>query len=229
MKTFLVTGASRGIGLALTERLLIDGHRVLAGARNPDGARHLWEFEAAYPKRLRIVHADVTDDNLATNLGEQLRGEQVDVLINNAGVMGTHTRGLAQLPVAELTALLNVNVAGVVRTTLAVLPFLNMTSTPVIAQISSKMGSIAENNDGFSYSYRMSKAAVNMFAKNLALEFPKIISVTMHPGWVKTQMGGPKASLEARDSAEGLVKVIGGLKLKDSGKFFDYKGDSIPW
>lgn len=230
MQTVLISGANRGIGLALTGAMLSAGYRVIAGARNPDGARDLWELEQHYPGKLKILSLDVQDVNLATNLAAQLGADEViDILVNNAGVLVEAETPFEKISLSAMTELLAINCVGLARVTQAALPFIKRSSQGIIAQISSQVGSIADNSFGGLYSYRMSKSAVNMLNKCLSLEYPNLICVSLHPGWVKTEMGGSLAPVEPIDSAKGLCQVIKGLKKKDTGRFLDFKGAELPW
>ena len=113
--------------------------------------------------------------------------------------------------------------------TQALLPCLERAAAPKVVNISSLMGSIEDNSSGGTYAYRMSKAALNMFTKTFAVDFPKIATLTMHPGWVKTDMGGANAPTEKTESVKGLLKVILASSLKNTGQFIDYEGDKLPW
>ncbi len=230
MKTFLITGCNRGIGLGLAKLVLQNGHRVIGTCRNPEGARDLWELEQDYGGRLQILTMDVADDTSVQKAAASLASDTtIDYLINNAGVLKPNDSSIHKLSVKDMDHTLRVNTLGPVRVTQAFLPFVLNADTPVIAHISSKVGSIADNQSGGSYGYRMSKTALNMFNKSLSLELAEAICVVLHPGWVKTDMGGSVAPTEIEDSVTGLYRVIMGLQTKDSGKFFDFRGEVIPW
>ena len=109
------------------------------------------------------------------------------------------------------------------------LPFLEQSSQPKIVQITGQMGSIADNSSGGSYAYRISKAALNMFNKSLSVDYPKIASIVVHPGWVKTVMGGPNSTMSIEMSVKGILKVIDDLTLAQSGKFLNSRGAELPW
>lgn len=228
-KTVLITGANRGIGLGLVSKFLAHGHSVIATARNPDGARELWEFEHSYPSRCRILELDVLDDKSIKKLAQTLKGEAIDILINNAGYLASPGGGLADLSEVELTKSLNINTIGPVKVTQALLANLQAAATPVMVAISSKMGSLADNTGGGYFAYRMSKSALNMFVRSFAIDFPDITAVTMHPGWVKTDMGGAMAPTTIEESTTGLFKVISNLKPADSGRFIDFCGKDVAW
>jgi len=228
MNTWLITGAGRGIGLALCKELLSRGEAVIGACRNPDGARDLWELASDYKARFRTMELDVADSESLERFETEFSGESVDVLINNAGVL-VGANSLRTVLKEDLMKSFAVNTLGPLQTTRALLPALLRSASPKLAHITSRMGSIADNTSGGHYAYRMSKAALNMMHSCIAKEFPQIVSLTLHPGWVQTQMGGSGAPLSAYDSAKGLVDVIQRATITDSGKFLDYKGDLLPW
>lgn len=225
----VITGANRGIGLGLTKKFLGAGHTVWACSRNPDGARELWELERDYGDKLKLVQLDVTDKNEITALAKSLEGVDVDILINNAGIITEGPKDLAGLSAESLIKSFNVNAIGPTLVCQALLPVLQKSSAPRVVNITSKMGSVADNSSGSYYAYRMSKAALNMFCKSFSVDFPKIVSVVMHPGWVKTDMGGSSAPTPVDDAVADLYKVISGLKKEHSGRFLDPHGKEIPW
>jgi NAD(P)-dependent dehydrogenase (short-subunit alcohol dehydrogenase family) len=228
--TVLITGANRGIGLGLTNQALASGYSVIATCRNPDGARDLWELEHTYTERLKVVALDVADPSSVKGLKDRLPASLVlDMLINNAGLLQGAKASFKETFLDDVEAMLKVNSIAPMRVTQALLPFLEKAPAPIVANMSSKMGSVEDNTSGGYYGYRMSKAALNMFNKSFSIDFPKITSVVLHPGWVKTRMGGESAPTSVWDSTEGLWKVIQGVKPKDTGKFIEYTGELIPW
>ena len=228
-QVWLVTGASRGIGLAMVKKLLTAGHTVIGACRNPDGARDLWEIQSDYKTRFRYVKLDVADPATIDALGAQLKDETIDVLVNNAGVLKGAGESLASLSFADVVKSFEVNTIGPMRVTKALLPCLQRSANPKVVNMTSMMGSIADNKSGGYYAYRMSKTALNMFNKCLSLEFPTITAIAMHPGWVKTEMGGATAPTEADESVDGIIRVTNGMTLKESGRFVDFTGKSIEW
>lgn len=225
----LITGANRGIGLGLTEHYLAQGAHVFACTRNPDGARELWEQERDYGKRCQLVQLDVTDPRDIAALPQALGDRPVDLLINNAGMLPENDSALANLLPESMIKTFQVNVVGPMSVTQALLPALRRSKHPVVVNITSKMGSLADNRSGGNYSYRISKTALNMLNLNMAIEYKDMICVAIHPGWVETRMGGPNAPLSVTAAINGITNVITKLSTKDSGKFFDYAGGEIPW
>lgn len=227
MKHWVITGAGRGIGLELTQQLCAAGERVTAIVRSPDRAVKLKELSRK-SKFLKILQADVTKDIDIAAAATQLKGLEVNVLINNAGIY-LEDGVLPELDLKMVEETFQVNVLGPIRTTKMFLPNLLKATQPIIVNISSQMGSIDDNGSGRSYAYRMSKAALNMFTKNLSLEFPRAIVLALHPGWVKTDMGGSSAPTEPKDSVAGLLNVIKSAQFENSGSFLNFKGEKIEW
>ncbi len=227
--TALITGASRGIGLALVQELIRKRYNVIATARNAEGCRDLWEHEHGYPGRVRILNLDVTREDDLRDARLALSGEKVDLLVNNAGVFPEREETLGDLTEGGILKAFTVNALGPIRVTQAFLDNLELAPEPVVATLSSKMGSIEDNTTGGSYAYRISKAAVNMFNKTLSLDRKKLTCVVLHPGWVQTEMGGKSAPTSVDDSVLGLANVILGLTRADSGRFLDFQGKELPW
>lgn len=226
-RTIVVTGANRGIGLEFARQLVDAGDFVIAGARKPDEARALQELAGPH---LEIHALDVASDASVSAFASAVGERAVDVLINNAGVGGGGAP-IVDLDLKRMRDVLEVNAIGPLRVTQAMLPALHRADSPVVAHITSRMGSIGDNSSGGYYAYRMSKAALNMANKSLSMDGQAsgIVCVVLHPGWVKTDMGGASAPLSVDDSVRGLLKVINGLSRSDSGRFFDYKGAELPW
>jgi len=232
MTTYLVTGAGTGIGLQLAKEWLAGAANEVIAVVRPSGQYpDLNALAAAAGSRLAIETADVTHDAEVARLAERLRGRRIDVLVNNAGASFKPDRPLAGLTSGDLMRVFDVNVIGPVRICQALLPCLEGANRPVIVQMSSVLGSIAACNSNELYGYRMSKAALNMFSKLLSVELKArgIICVTLHPGWVKTKVGGAQAPLAVETSAQGWRKVINGLTASDNGRFYDYTGKELPW
>lgn len=229
MSNYFITGSNRGIGLELTKLALTSGHKVWAACRNPHAERSLWELASDYPKSMVLVQFDVAQQG-SNDLEKTLPLDQgIDVLINNAGILTGHKESLVDLDLESVKAQFDVNCLGAIRVIKALLPALKKASLAKIINISSLMGSIGDNKSGFAYGYRISKAALNMLTVNLKSEFPDMVSVALHPGWVKTDMGGSNAPLEVADSASLLFEVIKKVSLKDSGKFLNYDGKELPF
>jgi NAD(P)-dependent dehydrogenase (short-subunit alcohol dehydrogenase family) len=227
-KTVFITGANRGIGLGLARAFLAGGHSVIAAARHPDGSRELWELEADFKSRCRIVQLDVTSDEDLARL-PAAAPQPIDLLVNNAGILLDREGEFAKADAEALLKSFAVNAVAPLRVAQRLLPALLAAPKPVAAFMSSRMGSLADNRTGGYYAYRMSKAALNMLTRSLAADFKQLTAVALHPGWVQTEMGGSGATTSIDESTAGLVKVLLGLTTKDSGRFLDFRGAEVPW
>ena len=228
--TLLITGASRGIGLETVRRFLDDPDwQVIATCRDPGAASDLRALQARHGTRLELHALDVGDGDAVARLGDVLAGRPVDVLLNNAGVMGAH-QSLEDLDFDGWLAEVNVNTLGPMRLALALRPNLALSKNPRIVTISSQMGSMARPRGG-SYAYRSSKAAVNKAMQCLALDLAEdgVCVVVVHPGWVRTDMGGGGADISVEESAAGIYRLTRDLTLADSGRFLTYRGEDHPW
>jgi NAD(P)-dependent dehydrogenase (short-subunit alcohol dehydrogenase family) len=226
----VITGANRGIGLEFARRHLERGDVVEAAVRDPARAGDLKKLADASSGKLRIHPCDVGADASVRAFASGLGGEAVDVLINNAGVMGK-MQGLEALEFDALLRTIDVNAVGALRVVSALLPLLRKGHGRKIAHITSGMGSIGDNTSGGAYGYRMSKAALNMASRSIAVDLrgEKIISVVINPGWVKTDMGGSGAPTPVEESVRAMMRLVDGLTLEQSGSFLDYRGHTWPW
>lgn len=223
MPTTLITGANRGIGLALVREFRSKGHIVIATARDPAAAGSLQAAGAE-------VHAlDVADAASVSSLAAALRGRPVDFLINNAG-LGDRA-DLTRLDYDRFGEILQVNTIGPLRVLDALTPNLAAGTGRVAAALSSQLASIANTDMSFGLAYRVSKAGLNMGLRAAAhtLSAQGITLLALHPGWVKTDMGGNTAPVEPADSAAGLYTVITGAAACGELRFLDYQGETLPW
>jgi NAD(P)-dependent dehydrogenase (short-subunit alcohol dehydrogenase family) len=231
MKTILITGANRGLGLEFCRQYAADGWQVIACSRNPIEAVALQTLAEQYTN-IRLGIVDVGDFASIDRLAEKLADVRIDVLLNNAGVYTDNkTNGFGQLDYSSWLQSFVINTQAPVKMTEAFLPHLQRGELKLVVNVSSLMGSISDNTSGGSIFYRSSKAALNAAMKSLAIELkPQAIGVlTLHPGWVKTDMGGPYALIEAEESIAGMRKVISGFTLEQSGAFIKYDGQLMPW
>lgn len=231
-QTIVISGAARGIGLELTRQYLKQGCRIFAGVRNPAAAIDLQELARSEKDQLVILELDVSSDQSVERFAKQVSTyvQNVDLLINNAGIYIDQDQTIDTLDSKTVLDTLNVNTVGPIRLTRAMLPLLRKSKGAAkVATLSSMMGSIGDNTSGGSYAYRLSKTAVNMFVRTLAIEERDLIAIALHPGWVQTEMGGPRAPLSADKSAEGLLTVIASSTANDSGKFYNHAGRELPW
>lgn len=226
MPTVLITGASRGLGLEFARQYAADGWRVHACCRTPERAGEL----AAVTGDVRVHGLDVTDAAAIRSLVGALAGEAVDLLVNNAGIMG-HRQSLGRIDYDGWAEVLRTNTLAPIAVTEALLDNLEKSGAAKVALMTSRMGSIADNTSGGTYAYRTSKAALNAAGRSLALDLGArgIAVVLLHPGWVRTDMGGAGGQIDAPQSVRGLRRVIAGLSAADSGRFLAYDGREIPW
>lgn len=221
MATVVITGGNRGIGRQLARLYAEAGHDVVIGVRNPDGAGGL---------PVETLTLDVGDDTSVAAFAEALKGRAVDILINNAGFGGPERQSSHDTDFAGFLDTLNINTLGPLRVTQALLPNLRQAGTAKVAIISSGMGSL-DSTEPDMIAYRASKAAVNKVAQCLATDLvgDGIAIASLHPGWVRTDMGGPSADLAPEESARGLKDVIDGLSVATTGHFWNYDGSFLPW
>ncbi len=223
MPTILITGANRGIGLALARACAARGDTVIGTARRAGEASEL----AAVA---RVETLNVDDPSSITALGARLESVAIDVLINNAGI-GSRPARLGDLRAEELLHVFAVNAVGPLLMVQALLGSLRAGTQRKLAHITSLMGSVADNSSGGAYGYRGSKAALNIFSKSLAVDLggDGFTSVVLNPGWVRTELGGAHATIDADTSAAGMIRVIDGLTAATSGRFFNHDGRELPW
>lgn len=232
MKTILITGANRGIGLEFCKQYARDGWRILACTRCPERSGVLNTLAASHREQVTVYALDVGDHAQIERLAQSLSGESIDLLINNAGIYTTSPAGdFGNADYEAWMRAFRINTLASLKMVQTFMPQIIRSSQKTTVTISSKMGSIADNTSGGSYIYRSSKAAVNMIVKTLAIDLKSagIISVALHPGWVKTDMGGANALISTMESVTGIRNVISHLALADSGKFIAYNGRIIPW
>jgi NAD(P)-dependent dehydrogenase (short-subunit alcohol dehydrogenase family) len=224
MATWLITGANRGIGLEMVRQLAAKGERVIATARDPGAATELRSIAA------QILPLDVASPASVEALGVAIQGLPIDVLVNNAGVSST-SKTLATIDAAEMARVMAINAMGPILTTKAAIDSLRAGSRKLVVHITSQLGSIANNSGGSTYAYRASKAALNQFNRSLSNELAPegFTCVAIHPGWVKTDMGGPSAHLTPEQSVRSMLGVIATLGVDRSGAFLNYDGQPLPW
>jgi NAD(P)-dependent dehydrogenase (short-subunit alcohol dehydrogenase family) len=231
-RNVLVTGANRGLGLEFCRQLLARGDHVVATARRPAQAHELARLVADHPGRLHVLPLDVTDPKSETEVACELPlvlgDERLHLLINNAGLLHSGERW-PHVPAANFEDSFRTNAMGPFLLTQALAPFLADGGT--VVNMSSQLGSIERTTRFGTPSYCVTKAALNMVTRLLssALMERDITVVSMHPGWVQTDMGGEQAPLQPAQSVEGLLRVIDGLRRTDTGRFFDWQGEALPW
>ena len=230
LRRSIVTGANRGLGLEFTRQLLARGDHVVAACRHPGKASELNHLAGEYPGPLHVLPLDVAEEKSRTAFARELPlvADGIDLLINNAGVLHSGERW-GSASEANLADSLRTNAMGPFLLTQALASQLAERAT--VANISSGMGSISDDPDFHSPSYRISKAALNMATRMLAraLESRGIPVIALCPGWVRTDMGGSSAQITPSESVSALLQVIDAVMPERSGGFFDRFGKPMPW
>lgn len=232
MPRILVSGAGRGIGLELVRQFLDRGDRVIATVRKPGAATDLNRLAFAHPGHLAVLPLDLGKPHAIDELAREvpLVAESIDVLVNNAGVLPGGER-FGAIEARHLEEAFRVNAMGPVLLTQALAPLFARTGGAKVMNVSSVLGSIAERDAFYTPSYAISKAALNMGTRLLAhaLADQGVTVFAIHPGWVRTDMGGPKAEVEVADSARGLIAVLDRVGPADAGRFLTFEGQELPW
>ena len=226
MKNALITGANKGIGLEFVRQLKNKGYYIFGCCRNPSTANELHELAD------EIIQLDVTNDDDIASLKQTLNNRPIDLLVNNAGTSGAQGVTIGNVDRENFINVLNVNCISVVKLCDALLPNIESSNEKNILVISSRMGSISDNDSGRSYAYRASKAALNCAMRSFAIDVgPKEIHVMLiHPGWVKTDMGGVNALIDAQTSVAGMIKQAEKLFSKSHADVLHcFDGEVIAW
>lgn len=238
MGTVLITGANRGLGLEFARQYAMEGWQVLATARSPS-AELAALASAGVKGAVRVFKLDVHDPDAVAQLAANLQDEVVDVLINNAGYFGgvafsregIESQRFGAIDYGDWERTLRINVLAPMRMTEAFIEHVARSPSGRVVTLTSMLGSAGLNSTGGLYSYRTSKAAVNMLMKSLSIDLAKrgVLAVALHPGWVKTDMGGPGADIDATASVRGMRAVITGLTPAKLGRVYAYDGQELPY
>jgi NAD(P)-dependent dehydrogenase (short-subunit alcohol dehydrogenase family) len=231
MARILITGANRGLGLEFAKQYAQDGWDVLACCRVPKYAAELSRIEDEFPN-LSVIELDVSNLSDIDKLAKQFEGIAIDVLLANAGIYGDEAgRGFGNLDYMQWQKNMIVNVFAPVKLTESFLPNLQLGSQKKVVAMSSLMGSLADNGSGGSILYRSSKAALNAAMKSVAIDNrqKQIAVLILHPGWVKTDMGGSNAPMQIPESVQQMRETIANFSLAQSGEFLRYDATTLPW
>lgn len=231
MKTVLITGANRGLGLEHARRFAARGLRVFATARVPALAADLQALAAAHGPAFTLLPYDALDPAAPAQLCRALADTPLDLLLANAGAMGTASQSFGSVDVEAALQLVRINALAPLKLLEALAGNVARSQRKLVALQSSLMGSIGDNHAGGYYGYRVSKGALNMVARGASVELRSraVIVVALHPGWVRTRMGGEQAPVSVQQSVEGQQSLLDRLRLADSGGFFNYDGTRLPW
>ena len=227
----LITGANRGLGFEFASQYVADGWRVFTACRNPANASELRSLPQNIGSMLNVVAMDVTDAESIRNAATQLKDITIDVLINSAGIAGLSGQKTGNVDYESWAYVFNVNTMGPLRVIESFSDHIARSERRLVVTITSGMGSLAKNTSGGSIAYRSSKAAVNMVMRSAAIDLaPRgITCVLVNPGWVRTDMGGPKAPLSPQESVTAVRRLIDTFGPNQSGKFYNYDGREYPW
>jgi NAD(P)-dependent dehydrogenase (short-subunit alcohol dehydrogenase family) len=231
MPSLVITSANRGLGFEFARQFAGEGWRVYAACREPDSASELQRLAETSNGMIDTLPLDVTDLTSVKAAAAKLDGQSIDVLLNSAGIVGKSGQTIGSIDYASWAKVLDVNTLGPMRVAEALADCVARSARKLIVTISSGMGSLADNTSGGSIAYRSSKAAVNMVMRSVAIDLaPRgITCVLVNPGWVRTDMGGPRATLTPAESVAALRRLIETLGPAQSGKFFHYDGSEYPW
>jgi len=226
MPTLLITGANRGLGLEFVRHYAADGWDIHACARDPARIPALSGTGTIVRHRL-----DVTDWTAIGAMADLLQGTPIDLLLANAGVIGDGANTLGQIDTKVWTQAFLTNALAPLKLAEAFRGHVAGSEKKLMVAITSRLGSIALNEDGGRYAYRASKAALNMAWRSLAVELKGsgVTCAVLHPGWVATDMGGGAAPVTPAQSVAGMTKVIAGLTPAKTGGFFDFEGRRLDW
>lgn len=236
MPRILITGASRGLGLEYAKQYLEEGWEVIATARNPEAAPGLKALESNGSRKLRMVAMDVTDHARVEAVAGELAGESLDILLNNAGTYGPksafegmHYQSLETMDYGLWREMHEINVMAAFKVAVCFKPHLEAAANPLLVNMSSDMGSIANNSMGHAYAYRSTKSALNMLTRGMAIEWKNITVISMAPGWCRTDLGGPEAPVDPVESVRMQRELFRRLESSRSGEFINRFGENVDW
>jgi NAD(P)-dependent dehydrogenase (short-subunit alcohol dehydrogenase family) len=231
MKSVLITGANRGIGLEHARRFAARGACVFATARAPAEATELAALAAEQRGRVEVLEYEASDPAAPDRLKAALRDTPIDLLLANAGALGGKTQSFGSVDVDSLLELVRVNALAPLKLAEVLADNVARSGRRLMAFQSSLMGSVGDNTSGGHYAYRVAKVALNMIAKSIAVDLrPRgVITVALHPGWVRTRMGGKAAPVSVEACVAGQQRLLDSLTLADSGRFLDFDGTELPW
>lgn len=230
LKNVIITGANRGIGFELTKQFSAAGYHVLATARKPLQAVKLIELADDDENNISIFKLDVTSKLSVDNFGKTISDMPVEILVNNAGILDTYESSIDNINLVDFAEVLTTNTINPIRVLRAAMPSLRLGNAKKVANITSFMGSFEGKSNG-AHAYRTSKAALNramqIFGRELAEEGFTVMN--LHPGWVRTDMGGPGADIDVQTSAAGLLNIISTTTVEDIDQMIGYDGTTLSY
>ena len=230
MTSVLITGANRGLGFGFVKSFLAKNMNVICTTRNISGSKELLECKKNYPDNLEILELDLLEKKSENILSDLLSDKPIDIFINNAGV-GNSNQRFGVVSSKPWLDVLKVNLIAPLTLTQSIIENIKKGSEKKIYFLSSQLGSIGDNTSGGMYIYRSSKTALNQVVKSLSVDLKPmgITVISLHPGWVKTDMGGPNAPVQIDESIKGMMQVIDKTDIRDTGRFLNYDGKELPW
>ena len=230
MTSVLITGANRGLGFGFVKSFLAKNINVICTTRNISGSKELLECKKNHPNNLEILELDLLEENSENILSDLLSDKPIDIFINNAGV-GNSNQRFGVVSSKPWLDVLKVNLIAPLTLTQSIIENIKKGSEKKIYFLSSQLGSIGDNTSGGMYIYRSSKTALNQVVKSLSVDLKPmgITVISLHPGWVKTDMGGPNAPVQIDESIKGMMQVIDKTDIRDTGRFLNYDGKELPW
>jgi len=230
MTSVLITGANRGLGFGFVKSFLANNINVICTTRNISGSKELLECKKNYPDNLEILELDLLEKKSENILSDLLSDKPIDIFINNAGV-GNSNQRFGVVSSKPWLDVLKVNLIAPLTLTQSIIENIKKGSEKKIYFLSSQLGSIGDNTSGGMYIYRSSKTALNQVVKSLSVDLKPmgITVISLHPGWVKTDMGGPNAPVQIDESIKGMMQVIDKTDIRDTGRFLNYDGKELPW
>lgn len=230
MANYFITGTNRGLGLEFVSQLAKRGETVFATCRDLKNASQLVDLSNDN-KNVHLIEMDVAENSSRERGLERIQDEVIDVVINNAGIYGPRNANFGELKEDDWSNVFQTNVIAPLLLTQLIIERVRNSPIKKLIFLTSKMGSIEDNQGGGAYIYRSSKSALNAAVKSVSIDLRSqgFIAAMLHPGWVRTDMGGPNGLIDTQTSVQGMVSVIDSLTAEQSGGFLNYDGQVIPW
>tara|TARA_B100000959_G_C14997961_1_gene631556 strand:+ start:19740 stop:20462 length:723 start_codon:yes stop_codon:yes gene_type:complete len=236
MPTVFVTGANRGLGFEHVRQYSEKNWEIIACSRKPEQSKELLELKDQFPKNISIEKLDVTNFDEITALSEKYHEKPIDILINNAGTLGPKgvPEGMGYQNIEHMDYeiwrdILEVNLLAPFKVATAFYNQIAMSKKKILIMMSSDLGSVQQNNFGGLYSYRASKAGLNILSKGMSIDWKDITVIALAPGWCKTHLGGEEAEVDPDVSVTEQQIMFESISPNDSGKFLDRFGNEVPW